>query len=391
MDFLTQAQALQEQLIAWRRDIHMHPELAFEETRTSRMVADTLRDMGIEVEVGVGKTGVVAHLGDGNGPRIGIRADMDALPIQEENDVPYASQTPGLMHACGHDAHTAMLLGVARLLNESDLPSGEIRLLFQPAEEQWDDEGLSGASRMINDGALQDLDAVLALHIASDTPTGEVHIGPGFVNASVDDFHATIIGIGAHGAAPHTGIDPIYIQAQVINAIQGIRSRRIHPGEASVITVGSIHGGSATNVIPKEVQLTGTIRAYNEEVREQLHAELERAFTVARAFGGDYTLDITRGYPPLYNDPSVAALIDEIARQRLPAEHIKAGERVMGAEDFSYMTQLAPGAMFRLGAKLDEVHRPHHSPIFDVDEASLPIGVAVLAESAVRLLHEKAN
>lgn len=392
MELLDKAKSIQEQIVAWRRDIHMNPELGFEEQRTSRLVADTLREMGIEAEVGVGITGVVGHIGDGDsGPRIGIRADMDALPIQEANDVPYKSQVAGKMHACGHDAHTAMLLGVAKILNEMpDRPAGEIRLLFQPSEERWDDELKSGATRMIDDKALEGLDAVIALHVASEKPSGTVEITGGQVAAAVDTFYATIKGVGCHGAMPHTGIDPIWISSQVINAIQAIRARRTDPTSASVVTIGSIHGGSAPNVIPNEVSFSGTIRSFTDEIRSQLHEELEKAFEVARVFGGDYELKIERGYPAMINDHQVADLILGVAREAIGEENAGTGVPMMGAEDFSYMTQAAPGAMFMLGVKKDEMHRPHHSPVFDIDENPLHIGTAVLAETAVRLLREKA-
>ncbi|MBC8098781.1 MAG: amidohydrolase [Armatimonadetes bacterium] len=391
MTFLEQAHALQPQLIAWRRHIHMHPELGFEEIQTASYVNETLRGLGIEAQTGVGITGIVARIGDGKGPVIGIRADMDALPIHEANAVEYASRTPGVMHACGHDAHTAILLGVATLLNSmTDLPSGEVRLLFQPSEEKWDSEAKSGATRMIEDGALVGLDAVIALHVDSGATSGEVEIGGGYVSAAVDDFVAVIKGEGCHGAAPHKGTDPIYLVAQVINAVQGIISRRINPTHPVVITIGTIHGGAATNVIPDEVRISGTIRSYDEDTRTQLHSELERALGVAVALGGDYTLNITRGYPAMYNDPAVAELLREIAASNIGEAATKPGVPQMGAEDFSYMTQAAPGAMFMLGAKLDTVNRPHHSPIFDIDEACMPIGAAVLAQAAVRLLKEKA-
>lgn len=387
MEYLDKARALESQLVQWRRQIHQYPELGFRETRTASYVVDHLREMGIEVTPGVGITGVVARIGDGNGPVIGIRADMDALPIDEANDVPYKSQIPGVMHACGHDAHTAILMGVAKMLTETpDLPSGEVRLLFQPSEEMWDEEGKSGATRMIDDQALEGLDAVIALHVDSEERSGEVRITEGFLCAAVDDFTATIIGVGCHGASPHTGLDPIFMQAQVINAIQGIISRRIKPTEPAVITVGSIHGGSATNIIPASVTLTGTIRSYNEETRVQLHEELEKAFGITRAFGGDYTLKIRRGYPSLYNNPEVAGLIRTVATETVGGEMTVRSVPGMGAEDFSYMAQAAPGAMFMLGAKLDDSHRPHHSPVFDIDETCMPIGAAVLAETAVRLL-----
>lgn len=387
MTFIDKARSMQDQLVAWRREIHMHPELGFEEKRTASFVAENLRGMGLEVQTGVGITGVVARIGDGNGRVVGIRADMDALPIQEANDVPYQSKTPGLMHACGHDAHTAILMGVAKLLNDMpDLPPGEIRLLFQPSEEMWDSEGKSGATRMIDDQALEGLDAVIALHVDSNSPAGRVEIGGGFVGAAVDDFRAIIKGEGCHGASPHKGIDPIYLQAQVVNAIQGIRSRRIDPMQQAVITIGAIHGGSATNVIPDEVSMIGTIRSFDEGVRDQLHQELDRAFSIVRALGGDYTLKITRGYPALHNNDDVAALIRQVSIEAIGEGQTAPAKPQMGAEDFSYMTQKAPGAMFMLGAKLDSVNRPHHSPIFDIDEACMPVGAAVLAETAVRLL-----
>lgn len=388
MYFMDKARSIEDLIIAWRRDIHMHPELGFEEVRTSRLVADTLRDMGIEVEVGVGKTGVVARLGEGK-PAIGIRADMDALPIQEENNVPYASQTPGVMHACGHDAHTAMLLGVAKMLNEMpDRPAGEIRLLFQPCEEKQDSEGKSGASRMIDDGALQGLDAVIALHVASEDPAGKIEIGSGYLMAAADRFIATITGVGCHGASPHTGVDPIFLQAQVVNAIQGIVSRRVKPIEPAVITIGSIHGGNAHNVIPAEVKLEGTIRSYSEETRQLLHDELDKAFSIVRAMGGDYTLTIKQGYPSLNNHQKVAELIQQVAVESLGEAALKPAEPTMGAEDFAYMIQKAPGAMFFLGARIGDEHRPHHSPIFNIDESVLHIGAAMLAETACRLLQD---
>jgi len=198
---LERARTLQDQIVAWRREVHKHPELGFQEHRTARLVADTLRAMGLRVETGLGKTGVVGHLGKGR-PAVGIRADMDALPLQEANDVPYASQTPGVMHACGHDTHVGILLGVAKLLSEmEDRPAGDIRFLFQPCEETQDDEGKSGAVRMVEEGALASLDAVIALHIASDIPAGKVEIGGGYATAAVDTFYATLVGAGCHGAS----------------------------------------------------------------------------------------------------------------------------------------------------------------------------------------------
>jgi amidohydrolase len=383
---LNSAKNIKDQLVTWRRDFHMHPELDFKEQRTAGIVADSLKDMGIRVDTGVGITGVVGHLGEGS-PVVGIRADMDALPLQEANDVPYASQNPGVMHACGHDAHTAILLGVARILSEMpDRPPGEIRFLFQPSEEEWDEELKSGATRMIEDGALEGLDAVIALHVDNSTPTGQIEISGGNASAAVDSFLATIIGQGGHGAYPHETVDPTFILAQVINAIHGIRARRIKPIDSAVISIGSIHSGHTSNVIPNSLEMMGTIRSFDTEVREQLSEELEKAFALTRAFGGDYTLKIENGFPAMYNDPEVAEIIRQTAVELLGEENVAPAEAQMGAEDFSYMSQLAPGAMFSLGVKIDDTPRPAHSPTFDVNEEALPVGAALLAEVACRLL-----
>ncbi len=380
--------ALEDQIIAWRRDLHMHPELGFQEYRTAGMVANQLRNLGLEVMTGVGKTGVVAVIGEGK-PIVGIRADMDALPIQEANRVEYASQNPGVMHACGHDSHTAMLLGVARILTEMpDRPAGEIRLLFQPCEETSDSEGEGGAQRMIEDSALKDVDRVIALHVASDLPAGKIIINDHYITAAVDDFYATIRGKGCHAAHPDRGIDPIFIVAQVINALHGIRARRINPVRPAVLTIGSIHGGSATNVIPDEVKITGTLRSYDDETRQQLWVEVENALGVARALGGDFDLRIAKGCPSVYNDPRVSSVIRQTAVDLFGVDGLLEQEPGMGGEDFSYMTRAAPGAMFRLGAKKDDVDRPHHNPKFDLNESAFKNGAALLAATAVRLLQQ---
>ncbi|MEL6306776.1 MAG: amidohydrolase, partial [Chloroflexota bacterium] len=239
MDFLEKATSIEDQIIAWRREIHKHPELGFEEVKTAKLVYEALNEMGVEAQSGVGRTGVVARIGNGNGRKIGIRADMDALPLQETVDLEFASEVPDKMHACGHDTHTAMLLGVAKILNDMDI-DGEIRLLFQPSEERWDADGVSGATAMIADNALDELDAVIALHIDSMTPVGVVEVNEGPASAAADTFTATIFGEGCHGASPHTGLDPIWLSAQVINAIQAIRSRRTDPTTGSVISLGYI-------------------------------------------------------------------------------------------------------------------------------------------------------
>jgi amidohydrolase len=316
---------------------------------------------------------------------IALRADMDALPILEANDVAYASQSPGVMHACGHDAHTAMLLGVAALLAKEKLP-GRVRFLFQPAEEESDEEGISGAPRMIQDGAMDGVDMVLALHVDASLPTGDISIEHGPISAGVDTFYATIIGKGGHGATPHKVVDPIYITGHIILALHGIVSRRMYPFEPVVVSIGSVHGGDANNVIPDRVELTGTVRFMADGVQKKIHEEIERAMQVARAMGGDYELKIEIGYPPNTNEASAVSLVKDVAIDLLGAEHVKTPRKEMGAEDFGYFTDLAPGAMFYVGAKIEGDERLHHSPRFDIDEDCLPVGCALLAEAAVRYL-----
>lgn len=390
MTYLEKAREIQTQMSAWRRDFHAHPELGFQEQRTAAIVAETLRSFGLQVQTGIGRTGVVGRLGSGS-PVIAIRADMDALPIQETSQTAYASQNSGMMHACGHDAHTAILLGTARLFAEMpDRPAGEIRFLFQPCEEGSvcaDEEGLSGAPRMIEDGALDGVDAVIALHVASEAPVGIVIIDEGFVSAAVDTFEAKIIGEGCHGAYPHHGIDPIFLLGQVITSVQGIRSRRLDPMKPAVVTIASVHAGDAPNAIPEIVELSGTIRTFDAGIREQIHKELEGAFSVCRALGGNYELTIKRGSPAGSNDPRIAEAIRAVSsRITGPEKTIRYGPS-MGGEDFAYMCQKAPGAMFHLGARIADENRPHHSPIFDIDEDSFPIGAAIFIDTVCHLLN----
>lgn len=384
---LERATRLQDQLIAWRREIHRHPELGFHETRTAALVAGVLNSLGYRVRTGVGRTGVVGERGAGP-PIVAIRADMDALPIQEANDVPYASTVPGVMHACGHDAHTAIALGVATLLAEEPFP-GTVRFLFQPAEEVADEEGFSGASRMIQDGAMEGVKAVLGLHVNVIKPTGDIAIEAGPASAGVDSFALAINGKGGHGAYPHRSVDPIYIAAHVILALNGIVSRRLDPFDPAVISIGAVHGGTASNVIPEEVNLSGTIRYEATEVQQLLRTEIERAAEVARALGGDYQLTFETGYPPMINDAGIAALLRQVATDLLGAEHVRPRDKGMGAEDFGYFSALAPGAMFGLGCRPAGEVWPGHSPHFDLDERCLPVGAAVLAEAALRLLRRE--
>lgn len=388
--YVERAQEMRDQLVAIRRDLHQHPELYFQEVRTAHKIADHLDELGIEYTPGVAKTGVVAHLGEGL-PVIALRADMDALPILEANDVVYKSQNEGVMHACGHDAHVTCLLGAATMLAQDFAAGrlkGTVRFLFQPAEECEDEEGKSGGQRMVQEGALEGVDAVVGLHVISTLPANEVYVREGAFMAAVDSFEATIIGRGGHGAYPHTALDPIWLAAQVITAIHGVLSRRKSPVESGLITVASIHAGSAGNVIPVEVKLTGTIRSFSQETRELLHRELENAFRITHAFGGNYKLAIQEGYPVTVNDPEMARFVQRMASDLLGEDKVKEASVETGAEDFSFMAQAVPGAFFYLGAKLDEVDRQHHAPDFDIDESVLPTGAALMAESARRYLQE---
>lgn len=387
---LDKAQRLSDELIRLRRDIHAHPELSFQEYRTAALVADTLAEIGgFQVRTEVGKTGVVAELGD-EGPMIAIRADMDALPIIEANDVGYRSTNPGVMHACGHDAHTAILLGVAHLLHQSYRAEpwrGRVRLLFQPAEEAFDENDISGATAMIRDAALEQVEAVIALHVSSDQPSGRFQFSDGPSLAAVDSFVARIRGDGAHGAYPHTGSDPLYMLAPILTAIYAIPSRRVNPLQPAVVSLGRISGGTTTNVIPNEVELMGTMRSMHPEVREQLCHELEAALRLAEHMGGGYSLNITKGYPPLVNDTGANDWMRAVAGDLLGEAVIHNEVFGMGAEDFAYMTQRARGAMFMLGAAVPEgPPRHHHTSTFDIDEGVLVPGAAVLAETARRFV-----
>lgn len=384
---LKQAHAISEELIEWRRDFHMHPEIGFELHRTSKIVADELEKMGYRVRRAVGKTGVVAEIGEG-GKLIAIRADMDALPIQEQNDHEYVSKVPGAMHACGHDSHTAMALGAALLLSREKLP-GRVRFLFQPCEETTDEEGKSGAQRMAAEGAMDGVDYVIAQHVDPLKPVGTISINEGPCSGGVDSWYATIRGKGGHGAHPDRTIDPFYLLAHVVLALQAIISRRLNPFQPAVVSIGSIHGGSTENVIPESVELTGTLRFTDETVHRQIHEEMHRAFDVVKALGGDYTLRFEIGGPPMINDKRVAAVIEEVGRDMLGTEHVSEMEKSLGAEDFSEFLKYAPGAMFMLGTqkKGHENYLLHH-PKFDIDERALPIGTAMLVETAKRFLQD---
>jgi amidohydrolase len=382
---LKQAHAISEEIIEWRRDFHMHPELGFDVQRTAGIVAAELEKMGYRVKRGVGKTGVVADIGEG-GKLVAIRADMDALPLQELNDTEYASKTDGKMHACGHDSHTAMALGAAQLLAKEKL-NGRIRFLFQPSEETADEEGLSGAQRMEREGAVQGVDYVIAQHVDPTSPVGTIAINEGPSGGGVDTFSATIIGKGGHGAYPHTTVDPFSLLAHVIMALNGIVSRKLNPFDPAAVSIGLINGGFTENVIPEKVTMKGTIRFTSLEVQKQIREEVKRAFEVTKALGGNYELKFEFGGLPLINDKFVSKIIEQVGKDLLGNDNVHEMHKSLGAEDFPEFLKNAPGAMYTLGTMIvgREVYELHH-PKFDLDERALPIGTAVLVESALKLL-----
>jgi amidohydrolase len=381
---LNKARAIEEDLVAWRRDFHMHPELGFHETRTSNRVAEIAEKLGCHIRRGVGRTGVIAELGNGK-PVLALRADMDALPLQEANQIPYASQNPGVMHACGHDSHTAMLLGTAAVLVNEEFP-GTVRFLFQPSEEVGDEEGISGAPRMIDDGAMEGVDMVIGLHVDPSTVVGDILVESGPASGGVDSWFGTIIGEGGHGARPQKSIDPFSIAAHIIFALYAITSRKLSAFDPSVVSIGSLHGGRTENVIPDRVEITGTLRYTESRVQEQIHTEIRRAFELSRPLGGDYNLRFEIGTPPMQNHPDAVEIIRKAAGSILGPDHVQNPDKDLGAEDFGCFSEVAPGAMFSLGTRIEGDERMGHNPHFDIDERALPIGTAILAECALQFL-----
>lgn len=374
---------VRERVVALRREIHRHPELGFEEVRTQALVERELDELGIEHRR-VARTGVVAVVrGAKPGKTAGLRADMDALPVTEKSGEPFSSEVPGKMHACGHDAHTAMLLGAARVLQGNrETLHGNAVLLFQPAEE-----GPGGAEPMIADGALDDphVDAVTMLHVDIRLHTGTIGITPGPVNASADEFHITVRGVGGHGAYPHTAKDAIPASAAMILALQNIAARETDPLKSVVVTIGTIQGGYRNNIIADEIRMTGTFRAHDPHVRNGLEERARRILDgVAQAYGVTAQLDVMYGYPPVVNDVPLA---ESFLRYMMRHETIRVESPppTMGAEDFAYFAQQRPGVQVRLGVRNETFGSTAsgHSPQFRVDEDALPIGVQTLVSFAM--------
>jgi amidohydrolase len=384
---LERARAFEHDLIALRRDLHRHPELGFAEHRTAAIAADRVEALGFRVRRGVGRTGVVAEVGSGS-PVIALRADMDALAITEVSDADYRSTVHGVMHACGHDAHVSMLVGAARLLAEADRAGGlkgTVRLLFQPSEEASDAEGLSGASRMVEDGAMAGVSAVFGLHIGAHLPAGRAYISAGAIMAGSDLFTAVVHGRSSHAGRPHEGIDAIVLAAHAILACQVGAARRLSPQQEGTLSIGTISGGFAENVLAESVSVRGTIRYFEPAVRDVLNDALHRGFNVAETLGGRVEIRTKEGYPPVVNDPTAAAVAEAAGRTVLGAGGVVPFERWMGAEDFAILAAQAPGCFIWLGAAL-EPPREHHHPAFDIDERALAQGAATLAACALHAL-----
>lgn len=387
-ELLTSAHNLAGSLVDDRRVIHRHPELAYHETETAAFVSRRLRELDIEVQTSVGGTGVVGLLRGGRaGKTVLLRADMDALPIQEPGDLGFASDCLGVMHACGHDAHTAMMLGVARLLSERrESLAGAVKFMFQPAEE-----GGAGALRMVEQGLLEGpaVDAAFALHVDATRPAGLVTTRSGPTMASADTFTIEVRGKGGHAARPHTTIDPVVVASHIVVALQTLVSRETSPIEPAVLTVGGINAGTAFNVIPDTATIIGTIRTFSEDVRTLMEHRLsEVASGIAGAMRASASISYERLYPTLVNHVSGTELVAGVARETLGADATGERELVMGSEDFSYVLQRVPGAMFYLGVRNPSwpEDRNAHSPAFDLDESALPIGTAVMAATAIKFL-----
>lgn len=378
-----------DEVVQTRRDLHRHPELGFAEKRTQGIVLKQLAAMGIDAEP-CADTGVIGLIrGKRPGRVLMLRADMDALPIDEAGDAPWKSETPGVMHACGHDAHTAMLLGVAKVLRQRGIETGTVKLMFQPAEE-----GDGGALAMIKDGLLDNprVDAALGFHVWSGYPVGQVMARPGPVAASVDGFKLTVRGKGTHGATPEDGVDPVVIAAQIVTAAQALVTRRVGSRHRAVLSFTSVHGGSAFNIIPETVEMLGTFRTFDNGVRERIRRDLEHlAGALAASMGGsaEYT-SLTENMPVL-NDPGMTEWVRRSAEAVVGADRIISPEPLMVGEDFGEVSERVPSAFVWLGAGHDDpaLRFPHHHPRFTIDERVLAVGVAIAVRSVYDFLEDK--
>jgi len=390
MTFLDDAMKIKDQTIALRRDFHSHPELGFEEKRTSNIVAETLESLGLSVTKGVAETGVVGILeGSKESPVVLLRFDMDALPITEDTGVDYASKTPGLMHACGHDSHVAIGLGVAKLLSaKQESLKGTIKFVFQPAEE-----GGGGAERMVEAGVLENPkpDYSMGVHVWNDMPVGWYGLTDGPAMAGAEIFDVKITGKGAHAASPHQGIDPVVASAQIITALQTITSRNVPPLESAVVSVCQVHTGTAFNIVPQESVLSGTIRTFKPTVFSKVKERFEKIVNdIAHAFDCEAEIKIQRVTYPVINDQDLVELMTDVVKDVDSKGRVDHNLQTMGSEDFSFMMHNIPGCFLMVGSSNPEkgLNYGHHHPKFNIDESCLPYAVAILAQGAVEILQK---
>lgn len=372
--------ALQPELVEWRRRLHQRPELGFQEQRTAEFITKKLQEWEIDHQIGIAKTGIVATIASNRpGPVLAIRADMDALPIQEENDVPYRSLHDGIMHACGHDGHTAIALGTAcYLAQHRDDFAGTVKMIFQPAEE-----GPGGAKPMVEEGVLKnpDVDAIIGLHLWNNLPLGAVGVRSGALMAAVECFHCTILGRGGHGAMPHQTVDSIVVSAQIVNALQTIVARNVDPIDSAVVTVGELHAGTAHNVIADTARISGTVRYFNPKMEGYFGKRIEQVIAgICQSQGASYELEYCHLYPPVINDANMAELVRSVALEvvETPAGIVPECQ-TMGGEDMSFFLEAVPGCYFFLGSAnpAKDLAYPHHHPRFDFDETALGMGVEI--------------
>jgi amidohydrolase len=387
MSTLDAVRRYQDELVAIRRDIHAHPELGLEEHRTAELVAQKLEEWGIEVHRGIGGTGVVGVLRSGNGPgAVGLRADMDALPIHEATNLPYASRNAGNMHACGHDGHTTMLLGAVRYLSETRAFNGTVNFIFQPGEE-----GAGGALAMLKDGLFQKFpcDAIYGMHNRPGMPVGQYGITPGTAMAGGGFFDITITGRGAHGARPEESIDPVLVACHVGTAVQSIVSRNASPRETAVLSITKIHAGDAYNVIPERAVLSGTVRTMRRETMELIEQAMGRIVAnVAAGFGASGAVDFRMMFAPLINRPEQTVAIADAAAELVGEENVDRNKPpAVASEDFSFMMEQVPGAYINLGN--GEGSRPVHNPGYDFNDEAIPYGVALFARLVERELRRQ--
>ena len=391
-DLRSEALNLFEYTQSMRRDFHAHPELGFQEVRTAGIVARELTSLGLEVHSGVGGTGVVALLEGANpGPVILVRADMDALPIREETGAAYASQNPGVMHACGHDGHTAILLTVAKMLNaHRDELAGTVKFMFQPAEE-----GMGGAEKMIIDGVLDNpkVDLAMALHVWNEKTVGWIGIADGPAMAGAEIFKVKVQGKGGHGAVPHLAVDPILASAQIVSALQGIVARNVAPLQTAVVSVCTFHAGETFNVIPPAVAMTGTIRTFEPAVRALVLERFEKTIhSIAEGMGCQAAIELQILTPATINHFETARRVQAVARRLFPEAVVDTANTItMGSEDFAFILEKVPGCFFFIGSANPEkgLDAGHHHPRFDIDETALPRGAALMAAAITDLLNSR--